>query len=86
MANNILMPAWESAQNSARAELVFEHRNKDYGAYNIRKWYELRLRRAFIFSTIGFVLLILSPFLIELLGKSSKDEAKAKSEVVVNLT
>lgn len=79
------MPAWESAQNNERADLVFEHRNKEYGAYSIRKWYEVRLTRAFIFSTIGFVLLILSPFLIGLFGKSAKDVDKSKTEVIVNL-
>src|SRR5262249_40235624 len=72
--------------NAARAELVFENRNKEYGAYDIRKWYEPRLNRAFIFSTIGFVLLILSPVLINMLNKSNTDTAKTKSEVVVNLT
>jgi protein TonB len=86
MANNLLTPAWESAQNAARAELVFENRNKEYGAYDIRKWYEPRLNRAFIFSTIGFVLLILSPLIIKLFSKSETDAAKSKSEVVVNLT
>src|ERR1041385_3995170 len=86
MANKILTPAWESAENAARAELVFENRNKEYGAYDIRKWYELRLNRAFIFSTIGFVLLILSPVIINMLSKSNTDTAKTKSEVVVNLT
>ena len=86
MASNILMPAWESAENTARAELVFEHRNKDYGAYDIRILYPERIKRSLIYSAIGFVLLILSPFIIELIGKSAKDLAKAKSEVVVNLT
>jgi protein TonB len=86
MASNLLMPAWEAAQNSERAELVFETRNKEYGAYDIRRLYELRLNRAFIFSTIGFVLLILSPFIIQLIGKTADKLNKTKSEVVVNLT
>ncbi len=86
MASNLLMPAWESAQNTERAELVFETRNKEYGAYDIRRLYEVRLTRAFIFSTIGFVLLILSPFIIQLIGKTADNLTKAKSEVVVNLT
>src|SRR5215813_14069551 len=85
MARNILMPTWESAQNNARADLVFEYRNKEYGAYNIRKWYEIRLTRAFIFSTAGFILLILSPFLIGLFSKSVKNIDKTKTEVIVNL-
>ncbi len=85
MARSILMPAWESAENTARAELVFENRNKEYGAYDIRKWYELRLNRAFIFSTVGFVLLILSPFLLQLFEGSNNKEAKTKTEVTVTL-
>src|SRR5258705_582855 len=85
MARSILMPAWESAENTACAELVFENRNKEYGAYDIRKWYELRLNRAFIFSTVGFVLLILSPFLLQLFEGSNNKEAKTKTEVTVTL-
>ena len=86
MAKNILMPTWESAHNAERAELVFEDRNKAYGAYDIRKLYELRLSRAFIFSTIGFVLLILSPFFMQFLSDTADSIAKARTEVEVVLT
>jgi protein TonB len=86
MAKNILMPAWESAQNEARADLVFADRNKQYGAYDIRKLYELRLSKSFMFSTLGFVLLILSPFFLQFLSKTAENIAKARTEVEVVLT
>lgn len=86
MAKNILMPEWESAQNAARAELVFQDRNKAYGAYDIRKLYEFRLNRAFMFSTVGFVLLVLSPFFFQFLGDAAEHIAKARTEVEVALT
>src|SRR5262245_52984480 len=86
MANKIFLTAWENAENLERAELVFENRNKAYGGYSIRKWYETRLHRAFFYSVTGFVLLILSPFIIELLSKTAKNIIKVTNEVVITLT
>src|SRR5262245_28209743 len=86
MAIKIFPSAWENAENLERAELVFENRNKEYGGYSIRKWYEVRLHRAFFYSVTGFVLLILSPFIIELLGKTAENIIKATNEVVITLT
>ncbi len=40
-------------------ELVFDDRNKLYGAYDIRKHYAQNLTKALVFTTIGFVGLLL---------------------------
>ena len=86
MAKKILTPSWDNAECVARAELVFEHRNKNYGAYLIRLLYPDRLTRSFIFAAIGFIIAISSPVIIEWIGNKTKEEIKATKEVVVNLT
>lgn len=80
-----LMPTWDAAENQARAELVFEGRNKGYGAYIIRKMYVDRLNRAFMIAGISFVVLISLPVISQLFS-SGEDETKIAQDVVVNLT
>ena len=48
---------WESVINFTRNDIVFEHQNKKYGAYAIRKYYPERLRNAFLYSVSGISLL-----------------------------
>ena len=86
MKQNLLMPSWENAESPARAELVFEYREKKYGAYIIRLFYPDRIRRAFIYAAFGFVVVISAPVISEWLSNKSKEEFKATKEVVVNLT
>ncbi|KIA82324.1 energy transducer TonB [Kaistella solincola] len=45
-------------------EIVFEHRNKAYGAYNLRTNYRSMLTKAFIFGTILFCVVAITPFVI----------------------
>ncbi|HMG83106.1 MAG TPA: energy transducer TonB [Ferruginibacter sp.] len=53
-------------------DIIFEGRNKDYGAYELRKTYNVRLTRALIF-TASLLLLLLLPFVIlNLLPKQNK--------------
>jgi len=50
-------------------DLLFENRNKEYGAYELRKTYQKRITKA-VLITAGIVLLIVS----SLLARSSKSE------------
>jgi protein TonB len=55
-------------------DIVFEGRNKEYGAYDLRKTYNDRIKKA-LFVTGGVILLVfLGSFFAKLSGKSSKDE------------
>jgi periplasmic protein TonB len=56
---------WESVINFTRNDIVFEHQNKQYGAYAIRKYYPERLRNAFIYSVTGMIVLLAAPILIQ---------------------
>ncbi|MDO4764152.1 MAG: energy transducer TonB [Flavobacteriaceae bacterium] len=58
-------------------ELVFENRNKEYGAYDLRKAYPGYLTRAFLIGTSIFLLAILSVFFI-----SSSEGKKGEDKVV----
>ncbi|MDR2206512.1 MAG: energy transducer TonB [Flavobacteriaceae bacterium] len=57
MANDIY------SDNLSLDEIVFENRNKEYGAYNLRHIYRKILTRSFIWGTVIFVVAIISPFI-----------------------
>jgi len=45
-------------------DILFENRNKEYGAYFLRKQYNRRLTKAFVITCSAFILLLLGPFII----------------------
>jgi protein TonB len=61
---------WNDVVNPQRVELVFERKNKAYGAYVIRKEYNRRLLLAFIFSLAAIILSIAIPVVINLISES----------------
>ena len=69
-------------KNLSLDEIVFENRNKDYGAYDLRKTYPRILTKAFIFGTIFFCLAAITPFVVM---KIQQATAKEKQEVNANL-
>lgn len=71
-----------AVSNTSLDEVVFEHRNKEYGAYDLRQAYRPLLTRAFLLGTLIFVLLVVGPFLYL---KMTQDKAKEEKIVEVNL-
>ena len=63
-------------------DLVFEGRNKDYGAYELRKTYNRRITRALIITATLFILIFLAAFL----NKTLQREEKAVDVKEVELT
>ena len=61
-------------------DILFENRNKEYGAYFLRKQYNRRLTIAFVFTCSFFILLLLIPFIIRLFQSNS-----LKNEDFVNV-
>jgi len=45
-------------------EIVFENRNKAYGAYDLRTRYRSVLTKAFIFGTILFCVIAITPLVV----------------------
>ncbi|PLK43525.1 energy transducer TonB [Emticicia sp. TH156] len=62
-------------------EIVFEHRNKDYGAYELRKTYTLTVNRA---MWIG-ITLFSGLFVTSYIFARQKDKVKDQKEVIINL-
>lgn len=68
--------------NPTLDEIVFEKRNKEYGAYDLRKTYPRILTKAFIFGTIFFCLAAITPFVVM---KIKQMAAQDKQEVNAQL-
>ncbi len=58
-------------------DLIFEGRNKDYGAYELRKQYNGRLTKALAITFGGLLLIFLTSFLVN----AAKDRNKGQVEV-----
>lgn len=52
-----------SNDNVTLDEIVFENRNKEYGAYDLRRNYPKLLGKAFLVGTALFILMIMVPFI-----------------------
>jgi protein TonB len=61
-------------------DLVFEGRNKDYGAYELRKTYNRRITRALIITASLFILIFLGAFLSKTIN-ANRDKAVEVKEV-----
>ena len=62
-------------------EIVFEHRNKEYGAYDLRHTYPKMLTKSFLIGTAVFLVVSLSPFIymkIQQINEKDKTEVDAK--------
>ena len=71
------VPAWE--------DLVFENRNKDYGAYLLRKIYSKNVLMAALFMMIFFGVVLAAPTIAKLFKSSDGEEKKTLKSTVVSL-
>lgn len=74
--------SWDNAVNPDRVELVFEHRNKEFGAYVLRKKYQRRILMAMLISFVTVLVFFLLPQLMSLLSNVKFDDKNAVTEVV----
>ena len=71
--------------NSKWLELVFEGRNKSYGAYDLRKKNTNTNIRAFIIGAFIFSLAVATPLIISLIPDSSDDQTINQKVTTVKL-
>lgn len=67
-------------ENRTLDEIVFENRNKGYGAYDLRSTYPRMLTKSFVIGTVLFLVIALSPLIyttIKRLTAPEKVEVKA---------
>ena len=74
--------SWNNAVNQERAELVFENRNKEYGAYQIRKDYERQVVRAFLLTIGAIILAVAIPVIIHLISNMDFSNKNVVSEEI----
>lgn len=68
----------EDSNYNARSgldEIVFENRNKAYGAYDLRTGYRSGLTKAFILGTVLFCIFAITPFVIMKIKQMTAKEA-----------
>jgi protein TonB len=68
--------------NSQWLEIVFEGRNKKYGAYELRKSNSKTSTKAFIIGAIVFAFLVSLPMLAKLIPDASDDDASLDKKIV----
>lgn len=73
----------EQYDNISLDEIVFENRNKEYGAYDLRTTYPKLLTKAFIIGTILFLIMALSPLIYSTIKRlTAPDAVEVKADLV----
>lgn len=68
--------------NPSLDEIVFEKRNREYGAYDLRYFYRRYLTKAFLLGTSIFVLGIVAPFLYMKFKQLNEKKTEVKVDLV----
>ncbi len=76
--NEILKASYE--------DLIFENRNKAYGAYDLRVKYEKNLRNALIIAVSLILMLVLTPVIMRLLSPAEKYDTALANDTPVEMT
>ncbi len=82
----LFTPSWDNVVSPERAELVFANRQKEYGAYQLRRSYQKNIARALIFSVLFFTLCISAPVIYRFIAGSMENTNTKPIEVEVTLT
>lgn len=70
-------------RNLTLDEIVFENRNKNYGAYDIRTQYPRLLTKSFIIGTSIFLLIALSPLIyLTIKNLNAEEQVEVKADLV----
>lgn len=75
--------AWEDVTSMGRNEIVFEGRNKEYGAYVVRQRYKGALLLSLLIAGSFGALCAAIPLVIHYFSKPAVTDTKAKTTVVV---
>jgi protein TonB len=86
MAEKTLYNEWTNVVAESRNALVFENKNKAYGAYEIRRTYNRSVAIAVAIASLSFVLLVSIPAIIDWLSKKTEEEVAKVDITAVDLT
>jgi len=65
-------------------DILFEHRNKDYGAYELRKQYDRRLLMAFIITCGSFMAVFVAPYILSYFQRDRLNNQDFETQVVLD--
>lgn len=74
------VPATDLPNSSTLDDMIFEHRNKDYGAYELRTHYTTNINRALLIGVGCFLLMLLTNFIF------ARQKANEERLIEVDLT
>ena len=60
--------------NADLLDIIFDGKNKSYGAYDLRKTYSSRLRKALLATFIALAVILLGSVLANKVAKSRQDD------------
>ena len=83
--NKLFVSDWTDVVAEARNEIVFEDKNKDYGAYDLRKNYNKAIVIALAISVSTFLFFISMPVIIAFFTKDEVQDAASLVEVAIDL-
>lgn len=66
-------------------DLIFEGRNKDYGAYELRKQYNRRLTKALVITFGGLLLIFLTSFLVNVAKNRNKGQVQVQEVTLADI-
>lgn len=70
-------------KNLGLDEIVFENRNKEYGAYDLRTSYPKILTKALIIGTLFFIVAVLTPLVVSTIkAMNAKEEVKVDAKLL----
>lgn len=84
--DSTLFNKWDNVVSSVRNEIVFESRNKEYGAYQIRREYNRVLVLALLSTCTAILLIAITPKIIELIKNTSQEVVVPVDITPVDLT
>lgn len=74
MAEKTLFNQWSNVVSEGRNDLVFEHKHKDYGAYEIRRRYNRTVAIALAITSITFFFLISIPAIMDFINNQLEEK------------
>ena len=86
MAEETLFNQWTNVVAEGRNALVFENKNKAYGAYEIRRTYNRSVAVALGITTISFILLVSIPAILDWINNQKIDNVAKVDITAVDLT
>ncbi len=86
MAGNTLFNNWTNVIADARNELVFEKKNKTYGAYDLRRTYNRTVTIALIITSISFVVAVCFPMILDWIKQQQEEVVVPIDNTIVDLT